>query len=70
MPPKLDSFVAGKKLDKARDSQLAKIQGAVLYAASPLTNITSGLNLLTRDLQTTLKPPFTFQICWTAFNEP
>ena len=41
-PPKLDSFVAdfaGKKLDKARDSQLAKIQGAMLYAASPLTNL-------------------------------
>ena len=30
---------ADKKLDKARDSQLANIQGAVLYAASPLTNL-------------------------------
>ena len=41
-PPKLDSFVAdfaGKKLDKARDSQLAKIQGAMLYAVNPLTNL-------------------------------
>ena len=43
MPPnKLDSFMvdfAGKKLDKAGESQLAKIQGAMLYAASPLTNL-------------------------------
>ena len=30
---------AGKKLDKARDSQLANIQRAVLYAASALTNL-------------------------------
>ena len=62
LPPKLDSFAAdfaGKKLDKARDSQLAKIQGAMLYAASPLT---SGLSLSTRDLQMTLKLPFMFQI--------
>ena len=45
-PPKLDSFVAdfaGKKLDKARDSQLAKIQGAMLYAANPLTNLWADL---------------------------
>ena len=46
MPPKLDSFVAGKKLDKARDSQLAKIQGCMRQAHL----LTSGLNLLTRDL--------------------
>ena len=42
MSPKLDGFVAdfaGKKLDKARDSQLAKIQGAMLYAANPLTSL-------------------------------
>lgn len=42
----MDGFVAdfaGKKLDKARDSQLAKIQGAMLYAASPLTNLWSDL---------------------------
>ena len=42
MPPKLDKFVAdfaGKKLDEARDSQLAKIQGAMVYAACPLTNL-------------------------------
>lgn len=42
IPPKLDSFIAdfaGKKLDKARDSQLTKIQGAMLYVASPLTNL-------------------------------
>ena len=41
-PPKLDGFIpdfAGKKLDKARDAQLAKIQGALLYAANPLTNV-------------------------------
>lgn len=46
VPPKLDSFVAdfaGKKLDKARDSQLSKIQGAMLYAASPLTNLWADL---------------------------
>jgi hypothetical protein len=46
LPPKLDSFVAdfaGKKLDKARDSQLAKIQGAMLYAAGPLTNLWADL---------------------------
>ena len=46
LPPKLDGFVAdfaGKKLDKARDSQLAKIQGAMLYAASPLTNLWADL---------------------------
>ena len=42
VPPRLDGFIAdfaGKKLDKARDAQLAKIQGAMLYAASPLTNL-------------------------------
>ena len=36
-PPKLDSFIsdfAGKKLDKARDAQLPRIQGAVLYAVT------------------------------------
>ena len=36
-PPKLDSFIsdfASKKLDKARDAQLARIQGAVLYAVT------------------------------------
>lgn len=46
LPPKLDSFVAdfaGKKLDKGRDSQLAKIQGAMLYAAGPLTNLWADL---------------------------
>ena len=46
LPPKLDGFVAdfaGKKLDKARDSQLAKIQGAMLYAASLLTNLWADL---------------------------
>ena len=42
MPPKLDQFVsefAGKKLDKARDAQLAKLQASMLYAANPLTNL-------------------------------
>lgn len=45
-PPKLDSFVsdfAGKKMDKTSDSQLPKIQGAMLYIASPLTNLWSEL---------------------------
>ena len=39
VPPKLDSFAADFALDKARDSQLSKIQGAMLYTASPLTNL-------------------------------
>ena len=46
VPPKPDSFVAdfsGKKLDNARDSQLSKIQGAMLYTASPLTNLWADL---------------------------
>lgn len=46
VPLKLDSFVAdfvGRKLDKARDSQLSKIQGAMLYAASPFTNLLTDL---------------------------
>ena len=46
VPPKLDNFIsdfAGKKLDKARDAQLARIQGAVLYAANPLTCLWSDL---------------------------
>ena len=45
-PPKLDNFIAdfgGRKVDKARDAQLAKIQGALLYAANPLTNLWSEL---------------------------
>ena len=45
-PPKLDSFIsdfAGKKLDKARDAKLARIQSAVLYAANPLTCLWSDL---------------------------
>ena len=45
-PPKLDSFVAdyaGKNLDKAHDAHLARIQGAVLHAANPLTSLWSDL---------------------------
>ena len=45
-PPKLDQFVsefAGKKLDKARDAQLEKLQGSVLYVANPLTNLWTDL---------------------------
>ena len=45
-PPKLDSFIsdfASKKLDKARDAQLARIQGAVLYTVNPLTCLWSDL---------------------------
>ena len=41
-PPKLDQFMsefAEKKFDKARDAQLARIQGAVLHTANPLTNL-------------------------------
>ena len=43
-PPKLDGFVAdfaGKKLDKACDAQLAKIQGAMFY---PIHSPTFGLS--------------------------
>jgi hypothetical protein len=45
-PPKLDQFVvdfAGKKLDKARDAQLCRIQTNVLYVANPLTCLWSQL---------------------------
>ena len=44
--PKLDTFIsdfASKKLDKARDAQLARIQGALLYAINPLTCLWSDL---------------------------
>jgi len=37
VPPKLDSFIsdfADKKLDKGCDAQLARMQGAVLYAVT------------------------------------
>ena len=55
-PPRLDSFIsdfAGKKLDKGRDAQLAKIQGTMLYAANPLTNLWAELidQGLTQDSQ-------------------
>ena len=43
---KLDNFISdfdGKKLDKARDAQLARIQGAVIYAANSLTCLWSDL---------------------------
>ena len=45
-PPKLDQFVsdfAPKKVDKARDASLSKIQGSLLYAVNPLTNLWAGL---------------------------
>ena len=45
-PPKLDLFVsefAGKRLDKARDAQLTRVQASVLYIANPLTNFWSNL---------------------------
>ena len=41
-PPKLDQFVsdfAPKKVDKAKDAALSRIQGSLLYAANPLTNL-------------------------------
>ena len=40
--PKLDQFVsdfAPKKVDKARDVALSRMQGSLLYAANPLTNL-------------------------------
>ena len=43
-PPKLDQFMsdfAGKRLDKARDTQLIKIQTNLLYAANPLAKLWS-----------------------------
>ena len=46
VPPKLDQFItdfAPKKVDKARDAALTKIQGSLLYAANPLTNLWSNL---------------------------
>ena len=56
VPPRLDSFIsdfAGKKLDKGRDAQLAKIQGTMLYATNPLTNLWAELidQGLTQDSQ-------------------
>ena len=45
-PPKLDQFVSDfvpKKVDKARDAALSKIQGSLLYAVNPLTNLWAGL---------------------------
>ena len=44
--PKLDQFVsefAGKKLDRVRDAQLAKLQASVLYAVNPLTSLWADL---------------------------
>ena len=38
-PPKLDQFIAPKKVDKARDASLTKIQGALLYPVNPLANL-------------------------------
>ena len=46
VPPKLDSFVsefAPKKVDKAIDVALSKIQGSLLYAVNPLANLWTGL---------------------------
>ena len=46
IPPKLDQYIldfAGKKLDKARDAQLSRIQANVLYAANPLSKLWSDL---------------------------
>ena len=43
-PPKLDQFisdVAGKRLDKARDTQLIKIETNLLYVANPLAKLWS-----------------------------
>ena len=43
-PPKLDQFMldfAWKRLDKARDTQLIKIQTSLLYAANPLAKLWS-----------------------------
>lgn len=51
VPPKLDQFVsdfAPKKVDKARDASLSKIQGSLLYAVNPLANLWA--NLIEQDL--------------------
>ena len=45
-PPKLDQFItdfAPKKVDKARDAALARIQGGLLYAANPLAYLWANL---------------------------
>ena len=50
-PPKLDQFItefSPKKVDKARDASLTKIQGALLYAVNPLANLWA--NLIEQDL--------------------
>ena len=46
IPPKLDQFIsdfAPKKVDKARDAALTKIQGSLLDAVNPLANLWSNL---------------------------
>lgn len=46
VPPKLDQFItdfAPRKVDKARDAALTKIQGNLLYAANPLANLWANL---------------------------
>ena len=60
MPSKLDQFVSeftGKKLDKARDAHLARIQAAVLYTANPLTNLWTELieQNLTKDPEAAIR---------------
>ena len=45
-PPRLDQFItdfAPKKVDKARDAALARIQGGLLYAANPLAYLWANL---------------------------
>ena len=45
-PPKLDPFIldfAPKKIDRARDAALARVQGSLLYAANPLANLWANL---------------------------
>ena len=45
-PPKLDPFIldfAPKKIDRARDAALARVQGSFLYAANPLANLWANL---------------------------
>ena len=46
VPPKLDQFItdfAPRKVDKARNAALTKIQGNLLYAANPLANLWANL---------------------------
>lgn len=46
VPPKLHQFItdfASKKVDKARDAALIRVQGSLLFAANPVANLWANL---------------------------